>query len=63
MEAESMNKKCKYCLMEGVWWDEEHECSNKPIPVSEVINNPDHPGHEEIKQLLEDIKAGKVSFS
>ncbi len=56
-------KKCKYCLMVGVWWDEEHECSNKPVPVSEVLNNPDHPGHNEIKQLIEDIKAGKVSFS
>ena len=49
--------------MEGVWWDEEHECSNKPVPVSEVLNNQDHPAHADLKQLLEDIKAGKVSFS
>ena len=59
----TQNKKCKYCLMEGVLWDEEHDCSNKPIPVTEITENPDHPLHNELKQLFEDIKAGKVSFS
>lgn len=46
-----------------VWWDEAHECSSKPVAVSEIINNQDHPIHTELKQLFEDIKSGKVQIS
>ena len=35
----------------------------EPVPIKDVLINPEHPAYDGIKQLLEDLESGKVALS
>lgn len=42
--------------------DKEHDLS-KPVPVREAIDDPNHPAHNAIKELLMKLKAREIHLS
>lgn len=35
----------------------------EPVPIKDVLINPEHPAYDGVKQLLEDLEPGKVALS
>lgn len=37
--------------------------SNKPIPIKDILENPQHPLHDTLKEMLEKLERGEISLS
>jgi hypothetical protein len=35
---------------------------NQPVPVQQVLNDPDHPAHSEVKEVIAGLESGKLSM-
>jgi hypothetical protein len=35
---------------------------NKPIPIREILDNKEHPYHEEVSDIMEKLKSGEITM-